>query len=205
MNDYVKFWNPAPSDLRQMIVNPIIWDQEIPIHADLIFNTPFTRLQPDFTVLEVGCGIGRLMKHIVPQVQSSCGVDISQTMIEESHNYLRGVPNVSTFLVEPEGAYPFVDGTVDLVYSFLCLQHVPGRELLHHIYDEVFRVLKPGGVFRCQTHAGCATDSFAGYVGSWYPSAECLAQDFVGRGFTVCETQTGLGYSEWLWATLCKP
>jgi SAM-dependent methyltransferase len=46
-----------------------------------------------------------------------------------------------------EYSVPFVDGCVDFVYSSHSLEHLPVLRAAH-LCREVFRVLKPGGVFR---------------------------------------------------------
>jgi SAM-dependent methyltransferase len=46
-----------------------------------------------------------------------------------------------------EHSVPFIDDCVDFVYSSHSLEHLPVRHA-QHLCREVFRVLKPGGVFR---------------------------------------------------------
>lgn len=46
-----------------------------------------------------------------------------------------------------EHSVPFIDNCVDFVYSSHSLEHLPVRHA-EHLCREVFRVLKPGGVFR---------------------------------------------------------
>jgi predicted SAM-dependent methyltransferase len=45
------------------------------------------------------------------------------------------------------GRLPFRDSTVDAIYSHHVIEHLPDQSLLFHL-EEMFRVLKPGGVFR---------------------------------------------------------
>jgi len=66
-----------------------------------------------------------------------------------------------------EHSVPFTDGCVDFAYSSHSLEHLPVRRA-EHLCREVFRVLKPGGVFRvcvpdlriaCQEYAKGHTDA----------------------------------------------
>ena len=44
----------------------------------------------------------------------------------------------------PPGPLPFADASFDIVFSKDALLHVPDKDAL---FAEIFRVLKPGGVF----------------------------------------------------------
>ncbi|HWL66558.1 MAG TPA: class I SAM-dependent methyltransferase [Actinomycetota bacterium] len=106
-------------------------------------------LSPQARVLDVGCGIGRLMKPLAARVSEIHGVDVSGEMIQRAHRYLDGFPNVRLF--ENNGAdLSSLDGPYDFVYSYLMFQHIPDRSIVQRYLHEVDRVLKPGGVFRFQ-------------------------------------------------------
>lgn len=106
-------------------------------------------LLPGAEALEIGCGVGRLLRPLAPMVHRARGIDISPVMVEKSRAYLAGIPNVTTSVTD--GTLAGVeDGSLDLVYSFIVLQHVPSRSAIETYVLEADRVLKPGGVLRFQ-------------------------------------------------------
>src|SRR5947209_3829172 len=52
---------------------------------------------PQATVLEIGCGIGRLLRPMAARFQRVIGFDVSSKMIEQSRTYLADVTNVETY------------------------------------------------------------------------------------------------------------
>lgn len=100
---------------------------------------------PDSRVVDLGCGIGRVMRPLAPLCREIIGVDISAKMIEMGRAYLGGVPNAR--LVHTSGAaLPGVaDGSVDFLYSLICLIHVDKRTAFRYL-REIERVLTPGGM-----------------------------------------------------------
>lgn len=101
-------------------------------------------LHPDAVVLELGCGVGRLLRPVACHVKEAIGVDVSAVMIEEAELFLAGAPNVR--LIKCDGAT--LEGveseSVDLVFSLLALIHVDKRSAFRYL-REIRRVLKPGG------------------------------------------------------------
>ncbi len=106
-------------------------------------------LERSAEVLEIGCGVGRLLVPLAGRVAVVHGVDISPVMIEKSKTYAAGSPNVRTELTD--GAFAFLpNACLDFVFSFIVFQHIPDRAPIRRYVEEAARVLKPGGVFRFQ-------------------------------------------------------
>ena len=101
-------------------------------------------LHPDAVVLELGCGVGRLLRPVAAHVSEAIGLDVSAVMIEEAEHFLEAAPNVR--LIKGDGAT--LEGveseSVDLVFSLLALIHVDKRSAFRYL-REIRRVLKPGG------------------------------------------------------------
>lgn len=106
------------------------------------------RLKPflhgDAVVLDLGCGIGRVMKYVAPHCAHVHGVDISWAMLRHARSNLKGRRNVSLHRNNGKDLREFADHTFDLVYSFLMLQHLE-REDMYIYLEEIYRVLKPAG------------------------------------------------------------
>ncbi|MCA1580385.1 MAG: methyltransferase domain-containing protein [Acidobacteria bacterium] len=107
------------------------------------------RLRPDAQVLEIGCGIGRLMKAMRRRARVVTGVDISGEMIERARRELLPDDGVRLFATDGD-LREIPDRSIDFVYSFIVFQHIPSRAAVLTYLREAARVLRPGGLFRFQ-------------------------------------------------------
>ena len=97
-------------------------------HVDWIFQNIRKRIDPEFlprSALDFGCGVGRILIPFARNCERVVGVDVSQKMIQEARNHLsaRSITNVE--LVQSDDGLRRVEGTFDLVHSFVVLQHIP--------------------------------------------------------------------------------
>lgn len=106
-------------------------------------------LDPGAEVLEIGCGVGRLLVPLARRVAVAHGVDISPVMIEKSKAFCLETPNVRTAVTDGM-LLDFPDSSLDFVFSFIVFQHIPAREPIRRYVEEAARVLRPGGLFRFQ-------------------------------------------------------
>lgn len=100
--------------------------------------------------LEIGCGPGRLMRPLSSNFEEIHGIDISDEMIRLAAEKLRGVENAYPHHTDKSDLSDFGDESFDFVYSYAVFQHIPSREVVLGYLAEARRVLKPGGIFRCQ-------------------------------------------------------
>jgi ubiquinone/menaquinone biosynthesis C-methylase UbiE len=103
-------------------------------------------LGPDATVLDIGCGTGRVMEHLASLCRDVHGIDISHTMVEGGRERLAHLPNVHFHHGNGYDLGGFEDGSFDVVYSIVALQHMP-RTVAYNYLLESNRVLKQDGVF----------------------------------------------------------
>ena len=75
------------------------------------------------------------------------GIDISGEMIRVARERLKDCENIE--LYETDGqTIPLSDNSMDYVFSYLVFQHIKTREMVEKNFKEVYRVLKPGGLFK---------------------------------------------------------
>lgn len=105
-------------------------------------------------VLDVGCGpahAAAAMKKRWPRAQV-VALDLAMPMLQLSKQqagWWKSALNRDVVRVNADaGALPFADGSVDVLYSNLCLQWV---EDLTAVFAGFRRVLKPGGMLLCST------------------------------------------------------
>lgn len=103
--------------------------------------------------LEIGCGVGRLMRMLAPHFAHLYGVDVSGEMIEQSRRFLAGVTNVEAVESNGTDLQAFPDDHVDLVYSYVAFQHMPEEVFVGYLC-EAHRVLKTDGVLLFQIYLG---------------------------------------------------
>lgn len=103
--------------------------------------------QPESKVLEIGCGIGRILKHI--RAKERWGLDISRGMLEWATLYLAGQEGIHLIKTNGFDFSGVPSDYFDLVYSLLVLQHINKRAGFNYM-QETYRVLKPGGRFYFQ-------------------------------------------------------
>lgn len=130
-------------------------------------------------VLDFGCGAGRLTQALAGYADEVVGVDVSPPMLDVARD-LDESGRCVFVLNETSDLRRFADGSFDLVYSELVLQHLPARVIDGYV-AELVRVLAPGGAALLQ----CTTRplwTFKGLVWRLVPGVVVrLAQRFLLR------------------------
>lgn len=163
-----------------------------------------TRSPLDLEVLEIGCGIGRMTRMLARIFGHVTGVDISAEMIRLAGENLAGLGNVRLIVGDGCTLAPLPDNGFDFVFSFIVFQHIPSMEVIESYFREVWRVLKPGSLFRVQLQGRDdvqydAHDSWVGVPVSYERAFEMVQ----ATGF-VLEAVSGAG-SQFFWLNLRKP
>ncbi|MDC0831805.1 SAM-dependent methyltransferase sll0829 (UbiE like protein) [Geitlerinema sp. FC II] len=99
-------------------------------------------ISPETRVLDLCCGSGQATQYLVRRSQHVTGLDASPKSIERAKANVPEADYVEAFAQD----LPFEDERFDLVHTSAAL-HEMEPEILNRIVWEVFRVLKPGGVF----------------------------------------------------------
>jgi SAM-dependent methyltransferase len=100
-------------------------------------------VNPKMSVLDFGCGYGRVMDHLLPRCKSIMGVDVCQEVLSEARGYLHGRGwSGQQFELRTtddwERWQPAWCDRVSLSYSINVFQHIPldyGDRLIRHLAD----------------------------------------------------------------------
>lgn len=97
------------------------------------------------SVLDVGCGIGRFVRALAPEVRSIAGIDVSRRMVETARARCADLANATFFRRSAHDLTVFDDASFDLVYSVDTFPYLGEADLAAACLHQVVRVLKPGG------------------------------------------------------------
>lgn len=131
------------------------------------------------SVLEVGCGIGRLLKELNKNIPICYGFDASDDMIRESIEYCNN-DSIKIFKCDGEGSLPIYDMYFDYTFSIITFQHIPNIETVKKYISEMYRILKINGNIKYQI---LRNDEFPGKDTWTYHEPELLIEYMKKIGF----------------------
>ncbi len=103
-------------------------------------------LKRGMKVLDLGCGpgfISRLLTEDFPGIKLT-GIDLNSELLEIAKKELKDSESLVRLVHTSAEKIPFPSNYFDFVYARLVFQHIPNPST---VAEEVFRVLKPGGIF----------------------------------------------------------
>lgn len=146
------------------------------------------------TVLEIGCGIGRVTTAMAARHPSFAfyGQDISPAMIEAAIDNST-VQNIAWWMHDTE-----LPSDVDAVYSMLVFQHLDGATVRNY-FHRISKALRPAGMFRFQFVEG----DYHGDHDHRY-AIDDVRDSLRDAGFALTSITSGLMHDEWVWVTAVK-
>ena len=99
---------------------------------------------PNARVLDLGCGIGRVMTYLAPHCAELVGVDVSNRMLARARTRLAGIAKARLLRVSGRDLQPLPDAYFDFAFAFQVFHHLEREDTLRYL-AELHRVLKPGG------------------------------------------------------------
>jgi ubiquinone/menaquinone biosynthesis C-methylase UbiE len=120
------------------------------IMTDMSRITGGSRSPLDLDVLEIGCGVGRMTRMMARIFHHVTGVDVSAEMIQRAKTNLSTLDNVTLIVGDGASLSTLKDATFDFAFSFIVFQHIPNSKVITSYCREVYRVLRPGALFKFQ-------------------------------------------------------
>lgn len=96
------------------------------------------------TVLEIGCGVGRMTRALAGRSQQVIALDVSDEMLRRASEQNPHLGNVRWTLGDGVSLEGIADGSVDACVSVVVFQHLPDPAVALSYVREVGRVLKAG-------------------------------------------------------------
>lgn len=108
------------------------------------------RMTPEMRLLDAGCGSGRNLIYFLKSGYDVCGVDESNRSIAQVRELAASLAPqlpLDNFRIEAVEKMSFDDASFDVVISSAVLHFARDEEHWRRMVDEMWRVLKPGGIF----------------------------------------------------------
>lgn len=180
------------SDFGKGITEKEFIESGVKDYQEYIVNDSF--IKAGDTILEIGCGIGRLLDCMLKDrlFKNIIGIDISSEMIQQARRRLADWPNLK--LIETDGYnIPLGDNSIDFAFSYLVFQHFKTKEMIESNFREVFRVLKPKGLFKVRVRIDKSN------LDRWWGGIDCDEKVALDIGFRLIQKETVGNYGLWLW------
>jgi SAM-dependent methyltransferase len=117
-------------------------------HVHGVLSTIRKCIDPGFaprTVLDFGCGVGRLLLPFAKIAADVVGLDVSPSMLQEARRNCDEQRLSNVRLFHSDDVLSNLTGSFDLIHSCIVFQHIPvdrGRT----IFSQLLQYLRPGGV-----------------------------------------------------------
>jgi len=217
-----QFWTGESNQWNLQNKNPVVgnyWEHEsFPDYDTVLFDGIETAGKIG---LDFGCGPGRCIIRFRDRFKRIDGVDISEKNLENTKLHLGsiGLPvDMNLYKTNGKDLDMILDNVYDIVYSVICIRHINLYSARQRVFEEIFRVLKPGGWFTFQVGYGDRTKEVVDYYnekenyswGDWKnDDLERFKNDVMKYGFVnwkheirdVCQDN----HLKWIWCKVQKP
>lgn len=156
LEDMKEYWDSCAQDNAMRHIATDDWQSEEVFHkcgerdlTNLLSNLDEEILTGNNKrALEIGCGIGRLLKPFAmryPELELF-GVDVSEEMVSKGRQRLNEFENIKLFRTGGKDLCMFDDNSFHFIYSYVVFQHIP-RKFVHNYFKEVARIIDKDGCF----------------------------------------------------------
>ena len=146
----ITYWNEeAKKDTNfSSVISP---DDKIGLKAKYVNTINKNCLEPEIlklksgsTILDFGCGVGRLSQWKAFNKHKYIGIDRSENMVKAAQGYFGSNKNL-TFITYTGEKLPFDNNSLDCIIAIWVLQHILDDDHLQHLLNEFKRILKDNG------------------------------------------------------------
>lgn len=113
--------------------------------VDYVLDGLEVRLRSTDTVLEIGCGLGRITRGLAARAGEVIALDVSDEMLARARELNPQLERVRWVLGDGVSLHPIPGESVDACVSIVVLQHVPDPAITLGYVREVGRVLRVDG------------------------------------------------------------
>ena len=104
------------------------------------------------TVVDLGCGTGRLAVQLIPELGTGryVGIDISKNMLREAERRTARLGGNVEWKHQKAPRYELPDASADVICAFSVFTHMEAEDTYRYFVDSL-RVVRPGGklIFSC--------------------------------------------------------
>ena len=125
--DEERFWASGPHDL------------------DALLELLGTRIEAADSIVEIGCGVGRMTRCLAERGADVRALDVSAEMLTRARAYNPGLDNVRWIPGDGASLAAIEAESADVCLSYVVFQHIPDPEITLGYVREIGRVLRPGG------------------------------------------------------------
>ncbi|MDO8610751.1 MAG: class I SAM-dependent methyltransferase, partial [bacterium] len=113
--NYDEFWNSGIDNCKNIL------GMDNSRFEQIIKNKEPSKMQ----ILEIGCGIGRILIPMSKVFGKVIGVDISPEMIQQGQEHVKNISNCMMLECNGTDLSIFPNDSFDFCYSFIVFQHIP--------------------------------------------------------------------------------
>ncbi len=152
------------------------------------------------TVLEIGCGVGRVTRGLGELFGQVHGVDVSGEMVRQAKEAAAGISNIHFHQGNGQDLAVLGDLPIDFAFSSIVFQHIPSREVIESYVGEVSRLMRKGGLFKFQVQGDATLETLSGDTWLGVPFSDEQACAMAERcGFEPRYRHGAGGQYFWLW------
>lgn len=144
-------------------------------------------MQQPIRILDWGCGPGRVIRHLpdlLGKQHAYFGSDYNEKYVEWCK---KNISNISFITNELEPPLKFESNSFDVVYSLSILTHL--SEKSHYSWaNEIFRILKPGGIFIVSTQGEAFKNKMLENERLRFEKGELVVRSFSKEGHRIFST-----------------
>ena len=97
------------------------------------------------SVLDFGCGTGRLLIPLSAVAEQAVGIDVSGSVLKEAQRNINKL-SISNIKLVQSNSLDVINGKAfDLVHTYIVLQHIPVKAG-YRIIDALLKAIRPGGL-----------------------------------------------------------